>query len=64
MANFGYAIKDRKLATSDCQTKSGHWYADFGLFLVTNLSFSTSVMSMDYLACWCKNARKGIAITY
>ena len=42
MTNFGRIIKDRKLATSDPQTKSGHCYADFGHFLVTNLSFSTS----------------------
>ena len=30
MTNFGHVIKDRKLATSDRQTKSGHWYVDFG----------------------------------
>ena len=42
MTNFGRVIKDRKLATNDRQTKSGHWYADFGHFFVTNLSFSTS----------------------
>ena len=42
MTNFGRVIKDRKLATNDPQTKSGDWYVDFGHFLVTNLSFSTS----------------------
>ena len=42
MTNFGHVIKDRKLATNDRETKSGHWYADFGHFFITNLSFSTS----------------------
>ena len=32
MTNFGHVRKDRKLATSDRQTKIGHWYADFGHF--------------------------------
>ena len=30
--NFGRVIRDRKLATNDCQIKSGHLYADFGHF--------------------------------
>ena len=42
MTNFGHVLKDRKLATSDRQTKSDHWYENFGHFLVTNISFSTS----------------------
>ena len=32
MTNFGRVIKDRKLATNEHQTKSGHWYVDLDNF--------------------------------
>ena len=39
---FCCLIRDQKLATNDCQIKSGHLYADFGHFFVTYLSLCTS----------------------
>ena len=39
---FGHMIREQKLATGDCQIKSGHLYADFGHFFVTYLSLCTS----------------------
>ena len=40
---FGCMIRDRELATSDRQIKSGHLYVYFGNLFVTYLSFCTSV---------------------
>ena len=45
MTNFGRVIKDHKLSTRDRQTKSVIDMWILVIFLVTNLSFSTSVES-------------------
>ena len=49
---FCHVIRDRKLATSDRQIKSGNLYADYGHLFFTYLSFCTTLrLSKKTLAC-------------